>query len=151
MIDFSANSALMDHLLKSRRIVSVVSITANATPASKKHNVDVSGVVYLRTEGKVAEADAIEDLSGDFTTAVDNSTGDSVFGVLITDVGNIRNVKKITVTELTALATSIAVTKLGTLGLTAEGNIAFNIAGTGLTLATESPTFVIEVEYQLAE
>lgn len=146
MSQFEKNAALNDHQLRQERLVFEIAITSNATPASKKHHSDIHGAVHLRTQGKTAEADAIEDLSASFTTAADNSTGDSVFGVLISDLGDLTKVHKITVTELTALAASFTVTKLGTRGLTAGGNVAFEIAGTGLNLASESPTFLVEVE-----
>jgi len=142
--------ALMSHLLKSERLVLEFQITSHATPASKIHSSDIAHVVYLRSEGKIAEADAIEDLSASFTTAVDNSTGNSVFGVLLTRLESIEKVYSISVTEQTSLAASIATTKLGTNGLTSGGNIAFEIAGTGLNLASESPTFRVEIEYRLS-
>lgn len=147
-IDFAKNNQLHDYRLKEERLVFEFSIVANATPASKKESVDIPTVVYIRAEGQTAAADAVESGIG-FTTPVDNSTGDSVFGVLLTQLGSIKRVKKITVSEQTSLASSIATTKLGTNGLTSGGNVAFEIAGTGLNLASESPTFLVELEYQL--
>ena len=142
-----SNSALNEQNLKSKRMVFEVEITADATPADKVHGVDVPSVVILRSEGKVAQADAIEDLSGSFTTAVDDSTGDSQFGILITELGSIEKVYSVTVSEQTSLASSLSVALLGTNGLTAGGNIGIDIAGTGLDLSTESPVLLIEVEY----
>lgn len=152
MAIFEQNSVVNDYMLKHKKLVCEFSITANATPASKKHNSpDLPGVLLLRTEGKIAEVDAIEVVA--YTTAADNSTGDSVFGVMIrggsegVGLGSIAKILKITVSEKTSLATSLAVTKHGTNGLSTAGNIAFSIAGTGLTLATESPTIVVEIDY----
>lgn len=145
---FEQNASLQNHSLTQERLVFEFSITSNATPASKSHHVDIPGVVTLRTEGKTSEADAIEDLSGSFTTPDDDNAGDSVFGLLISEIEDLDKVYKITVTEQTALAASIAVTKLGTNGKTSEGNIAFEIAGTGLNLASESPRFLVEIEYK---
>ena len=144
------NTQLADHFLQHRRLVFEFSITANATPASKVHSIkDIPGVALLRTEGKVSEADAIEDLSGDFTTAADNSTGDSQFGLLIkgSELGSMEKVMKVTVTEQTSLASSISYTAADSDYLTSGGNIAIDIAGTGLNLASESPTFLVEVDY----
>lgn len=147
MSQFHENAQLNNHQLKQERLVFEVAITAHATPASKKHHVDIPTVVTLRTEGKTADADAIEDLSADFTAAADNATGDSVFGILVSEIADLDKVLKITVSEQTSLATSLAVTKLGTNGKTAEGNIAFEVAGTGLNLASESPTLLVEIEF----
>lgn len=151
-IDYKNNPELHEFLLRSQSLVFRFSITANATPASKIHIVDIPGVVYLRSEGKTAQADAIETLS--WTTAVDNSSGNSVFGLLI-DLGEneARKVELVRVTEITSLATSFTTRGPGAVVdgyLTASGNIAIEIAGTGLNLASESPTFVVEVVYQEA-
>jgi hypothetical protein len=145
MSHFDENAVLNNHQLKQERLVFSFSITANATPASKLHHVDLPGIVTLRSEGKTAEADAIEDLSSSFTTAVDDTN--SVFGVLISKIVDLDKVLKITISELTSLAASTAITKLGVFGKTPEGNIAFNVTGTGLDLNSESPTYVVEIEY----
>lgn len=146
--DFKSNSTLCDYQLKQQRLVFQFTIAGNATPASKTHSSDLPGVVYLRTQGKTTEADAIETLT--WATADDESTGNSVFGFLV-DLGDnkARKVHKIMLTEVSAVSTSEAVT--GPNGaasiLTAEGNLAVEIAGTGLRLDTESPTFLVEIEY----
>lgn len=141
------NSTLEHQFLKLRRLVFDLSITANATPASKIHSSDLPSVCVLRTEGKVSEADAIEDLSGSFTTADDENAGDSVFGVLLHNLEEIEKVYSISVSEQTSLSSSLSVSALGTRGLTSGGNIAFNISGTGLRLDTESPVIRVTVEY----
>lgn len=151
-IDYKNNPELHEFLLRSQSLVFRVSITANATPASKIQVVDIPSAVYLRSQGLTAAADAIETLS--WTTAVDNSTGNSVFGILI-DLGEneARKVELVRVTEITSLATSFTTRGPGAVVdgyLTASGNIAIEIAGTGLNLASESPTFVVEVVYQEA-
>src|SRR5260221_517784 len=134
-IDFAKNNLLHDYRLKEERLAPEFSIVSNATPALKQENVDVPTVMYIRAQGQTAAADAIE--SGlSWTTPVDNSSGNSVFGVLMTQLGSIKRVKEIVVTEQTSLATSFTVTKLGVNGLTPGGNIAFEINGTGLNLAS---------------
>lgn len=146
------NSVVLDQQLKHKRLCFEVSITANATPASKEHASDLPGVCILRTEGKTAEADAVEVVA--FTTADDEATGNSVFGILLkgAELGSIKKVLKISVSESsTALSTALAVTKHGTGGLSSGGNIAFSIAGTGLRLDTESPKLCVEVDYSLSE
>lgn len=138
---------------KTSRLTFEFSITGNATPADKEHSSDLPGVAFLRTEGKTTEADALEDLSASFTTAADNSTGDSQFGLIIdgSKLTNDKSIEKVYITDLaeqTALATSVAVAKVGGSYLTAGGNLAFDIAGTGLNLASESPTFRLTVEFK---
>lgn len=145
-IDYNNLAELHDHRLKQQRLVFEVEITANGTPADKVHSVDIPGAVYLRTEGKTAEADNVEDLSGDFTTAADNNAGDSQFGILL-DLGDVQKVKKVTITEQTSLATSLTVAPAGSDYKTDEKNIAIDITGTGLNLASESPRLLVEIEY----
>lgn len=140
--------AFNDYQVRSNRLVFRVGITAHATPASKVHITDLPNVV-LRTEGKTATADAVEALT--WTTAVDATNAN--FGILV-DLGSdvCDKVLKCTVTEITALETShttkgpnasVAVNR----HVTAAGNIAIEILATGLDLATESPTYVVEVDY----
>lgn len=151
---FEQNSTLYDYELKEKRLCAEFTITGNATPASKQHGVpELPGVMLLRTEGKTSEVDAIEVVA--YTTAVDNSSGNSVFGVMIrgglSGCGSIKKVLQISVTDRGGTATSLAVTPHGTSGLTTGGNIAFSIAGTGLNLASENADIVVTVDYVLSE
>ena len=147
------NSTLGNHFLAYKKLAFEVSITANATPADKVHSIkDIPGVALLRTEGKVADADAVEDLSGDFTAAEDTTNGQ--FGVLIkgSELGSVKKVLRVQVTQLTATGTAIVVASpaqgsLVTDYLSDGGNIAIDITATGTDLETESPTFLIEVDY----
>jgi len=147
-IEFKSLSSHQDHLLRQQRLVAEFTITGNATPASKVHSEDVPGLMVLRTEGKTAAADAVEALT--WTAAADNSTGDSVFGLLL-DLGDNKATKiySVTLTEVSSVSTSEVVTgpNSGASQLTSAGNIAIEVAATGLNLASESPTFRIEVEY----
>jgi hypothetical protein len=146
MLTLKNQPALNDHMLRSQRLVFRASITGHATPASKVHVTDVPQVV-LRSAGKTATADAVETLT--WTTAADGTN--STFGMLINLGGNeAAKVQKVTVTEITSLATSFTVRgpNASVDGyLTTNGNIAIEIVGTGLDLTSESPTFVVEVEY----
>lgn len=153
MAQTNAKNSLVSGVLdKTRELVVECTITANATPASKVHSSDIPGTLFLRTEGKVSEADAVEDLSASFTTAADNSTGNSVFGILIKGENlpnnGIDKVLDVSVTEQTALATSLAASKVGSDWKTAGGNIAVDLAGTGLNLASESPTLLVKIIYK---
>lgn len=158
MVPNTVNSRVGQRMLETHVLRFQITITGNATPASKTHATDLDGIVYLRTEGKVADADAIEDLSASFTTADDNDgSGNSEFGILIKGSelaeGGVAKVRQVRVEELTALATSIAITDVSDTKVaykTAGGNIAIEVAGTGLNLASESPTFFVEVIYDAA-
>jgi len=70
-----------DHLLKQELLVFGVSITANATPASKIHASDIPNVAILKTQGKTAEADAVET----YTSSPSLADATGVFEVLIDD------------------------------------------------------------------
>lgn len=146
---FEKNSMVHDYQLKSKKLAFEVAITAHATPASKVHDSDLPGVAILRSEGKVADADAVETVS--FTTAVDATN--CVFGIILkaSELGSLKKVKQIKVTELTSTGSAVAVTKHGTRGLTTAGNIAFSVTSTGTSLDSESPRFFVEIDYQLAE
>lgn len=145
-----------DHLLKQERLVFNFSIVGNATPANKKQAQDIPGLVVLRMQGQTAAADAIETLA--WTSPVDNSTGDSVFGILLNLTQNgvdqdiADKVYSVSLTEVTAVSASEALSGPGGSAsyLTAEGNIAIEVAATGLNLASESPTFTVVVEYREA-
>jgi hypothetical protein len=146
------NSVVNDYQLKQKRLVAEFTITGDATPASKVHGVpDLPGVMILRTEGKTADADAVETVS--FTTADDDSTGDSVFGILIKGgsdgLGDIRKVLRAQITDRGGSATSVAIagTSDSTKGLTADGNLAFNVTGTGLNLSSENADLVVTIDY----
>src|ERR1700679_2255206 len=76
-----------EHNLRFERLVYNFSITGNSTPANKTQTSDLPGMAILRMQGQTAQADAIEN---DFTwtTPVDNSSGNSVFGILLFLDGN---------------------------------------------------------------
>lgn len=111
-IEFNSSAALHGHRLKQQDDTANVSITADATPADKEHGSDIPGVLLLRTEGKVSEVDALDDLSGTVTTA-DDGTG--VFAVLM-DV----NADKLYSVSASADVGTIAITASG---LTSSGRI----------------------------
>lgn len=135
-IDFRAKSAdLHNYLLKQDRMVFEVSITSSATPANKVHSSDIPGCAVLRTEGKTAEADAIESLTGQ-VTAPSDATG--IFALLIDDA-NVKKFLKVTVTPSSG---TIAVTKSISTGsrLLLDMDSSVSLAATSLTL-------LVEVEY----
>lgn len=148
------NSLVASRLDKTRELIVECSITGNATPASKVHASEIPGSLYLRSEGLIAEADAIEDLSGDFTTAVDNSTGNSQFGIVIVGAnlpnGGIDKVLDVEIKDQNGDATSLTVAPAQSAYLTDGGNIAIDITGTGLDLSTESPVLLVKVVYREA-
>lgn len=152
MSSLKSKPAHQDHALRQERLCAEFSITANATPASKKHHADIPGTMVLRTEGKTADADAAQ--SGlTWTSAVDNNAGSSVFG-LVLDLGDNKadKVYSVTLTEVTNVSASETLSSPtgATSYLTPEGNIAIQVAASGLNLASESPTFRLEVDYREA-
>lgn len=148
-----------EHLLRQERLVCNFSIVSNATPANKQVAVDINGLEILRTQGQTAAADAVENLavtqpSQPWTAPVDNSAGNSIFGILMDlDLNTADKVYSVSVTEVTSLAASFTVVgpnNIPNAFLTADGNIAIEIHATGLNLASESPTFLVVVEYREA-
>lgn len=79
MTEFRDKAELNQHLLKQDVLVFDVTVKANATPASKLHISDIPNVAALKTEGKSADADAIEVYTSSPT--LDDGTG--VIEVLI--------------------------------------------------------------------
>lgn len=135
-IEFRPDRALLhDHLLKQTRLVFEAKVTASATPASKAHASDLS-VIYLRTEGKTAAADAIEDLSTTFSTA-DDGTG--VFGILVDD----PSVAKFYQATVEPSAGTVSVTK----GLSSAGRPYLDI-DSSVDLSSTDLTVTCELDYR---
>jgi len=135
--DFRNNSGMNDHLLKQVRLCANASIKANATPASKVHASDVPGGIYLRTQGKIAESDAIESLVG-IVTAPDDATGK--FAVLIDE----PNVDKLYLKSVTASAGTIAVAAAA---VSAGGRLYLDL-DSSLDLSAADLTITIEMSYK---
>lgn len=134
-IDFKKKSELQDHQLKQTRMVFEVSITANATPANKSHIVEIPGCTVLRTEGKTAEADAIENLTGQVTAPVD-ATG--IFALLVDEKAS--KFHKATVTPSVG---TITVTK----SISTGGRLLLDM-DSNQDLSTTSLTLLVELEYK---
>ncbi len=134
-IDFRKKSELQDHKLKQTRLVFEVTITANATPASKTHTVEIPGAVYLRTQGKTAEADAVEDVSGSVTAAAD-ATG--IFALLVDEKAS-----KFHKATVTPSAGTITVTK----SITSGGRLLLDM-DSNQDLSTTNLTLIVELEYK---
>lgn len=154
---FSDNVQHEDQKLKMRKLVFRAQITGNATPASKVHAGDLEGdVALLRSQGISSAADALEAVS--WTTADDGPTN-SVFGILLDgskmDEGSqgIEAVYACSVSDRAGSAGSLAASgpSAGSVAsmLTAGGNIAIEIAGTGLDLEAENADIIIEIDYKL--
>lgn len=147
--DFKNRPELHDHMLRQQHLVFRFKIYSDGTPADKVHESDIPGVVHLRSEGKTADADAVETIT--WTAPVDDDTGDSVFGLLI-DLGDneARKVLNVRLSEISNVSTSEVVTGPNASAddyLTDSGNIAIEVAATGLDLSTEDCEFVLEVDY----
>lgn len=135
--DFRSKSAMMDHLLKQTRLVAQVSIDSNATPASKVHGSDIPGVLFVRSEGKTAEADAVEDISGLVTAPVD-ATGK--FAILLDEA----DLDKFYVKSVSADVGSISVVASG---LTPEGRIYIDL-DSDQTLASQDLVVTVQLDFK---
>ena len=147
----SSNFAVRQHQLKHEKLVLKFTITANATPASKVHTCDLPGIAILRTEGITTAADALETVT--WTTAVDATN--ACFGIIIdgSELGSIRRVLGARLTQVVATGTAIVSrapnSGVHTAMLTTGGNVAVEFLMTGTDLASESPSCMLEIDYEL--
>jgi hypothetical protein len=133
---FKKQAELHDHLLKQERLVCNAKVIFNAVPASKHHISDIPGVVVLRTQGKVSEADAIEDVSAQVAAPAADATG--VFAILIDE--QVDKIYKVSVTPDVGTCTiSGAITSGGRLLLNMDSN---------QDLSAVSVQCTIEIEYK---
>jgi hypothetical protein len=154
---------LNDQMLRCEHLVFSCKITHNATPADKTFAADIPSVVMLRAEGQTDAVDAVEELV--WTTPADNSTGNSVFGLYLNigktvtpDLGPVASaedyadkVYKVEVIDAGGTASSLSLTGPNAVAqayLTPLGNIAIEIAATGLNLVTEDATLNVLVDYR---
>ena len=136
---------LHDHQIKFRSLTFYIDITADAAPADIVYSPEVGGqVVIPRGEGQVAVADAIEDLSGDFTTAA-AATG--VFGLLL-DSSKIGEIEKVHQVEVLAAGGTTVVAPAASDYLTSGGNIAIDI-NSDQNHTTTDETITLRVSYKI--
>lgn len=138
---------VQDYKLKERRLCIPFTITGNATPASKLVGQDLQ-VMYVRTQGLTAAADAV-DAGGNFASP-DDATG--VFGILFAPGKPARKVLRIAVEQRngSSATNKVQVTALkgaSTTGVTASGNLAFDVTCAGLNLTNENFDGVAIIEY----
>lgn len=138
MNEFRANSTeIHDRMLKAQRLMCKVTVGADATPADKTHSDDLSGKAILRTEGKTAAADAVEDVSGDVTAPAD-ATG--LFSVLIDEemVDTIYKVDLQSDNGTIALgAQGAKVTSGGRMVIDLDSSLDFSAAGATFTIIVD--------------
>lgn len=133
--EFKKKSELYNHQLKQTRLVFEATITFNAVPANKTHTVEIPGAVYLRTQGKTSEADAVENLTGQVTAPVD-ATG--IFALMVDEQAT--KFHKATVTpSVGTIATTKSISTGGRLLLDMDSD---------QNLATTSLTILVELEYK---
>lgn len=138
-MNFKKKAQLHEHYRKLQRIVADATIVSDATPADKKHATDLPGVVYLRTEGKTAQADAIENTSADVTEADDEG---GVFGVLI-DTAEDKATKLYPTISVVPSTGTIAITASG---ITPEGRIWLDL-NSSVNLSSADLTITIAIDY----
>lgn len=133
---FKKKAEFHDHLLKQTRLVMEVKVVANATPANKQHIVDVPGMAYLRTQGKTAEADAVEDISAQVAAAANDANG--VFAVLLDE--QVSKIYSVAVTPSAGTATITGAISTG-------GRMILNL-DSNQDLSTTDLTCLLVVEYK---
>lgn len=139
-------SSTLDYEIKMHRLAIPFTITANATPAQKTHSVDCPGTLTLSTEGKTAEATAI-DSGTNFTTEAD-STG--IFGCLLSGCGTVYKLLDVQLVNLSAGTATVTRVGASSTGVTASGNMAVSIDWSG-NLATTDLTATLVVDYKITK
>jgi|SRR5665213_2275482 len=151
---------LYDQMLRTERLIFDASIVHNATPANKTFSAEVP-VALIRAQGQTAAVDAIETLT--WTTPVDNSSGNSVFGLYLNigttvtpSLGPVPTLENYAdrvykVEVLSPTGVSLAVTGPNNTPfawITPMGNIAIEVAATALNLSTTDAPLVVIVDYR---
>lgn len=124
-----------EHLVKQELLIFGVSITANATPASKVHASDIPGTAVLKTQGKTSEADAIET----YTSSPSLADATGIFEVLIDDC-----VEKIYEARVVSVSTGTATIA----GVKSPGERIILEIDSNQDLSTQSLDLVLEVKYK---
>ena len=149
---FEKNAAVGSLGIKTRRLSFDLSITGHATPGSKVFTSDLPGVCFLRAEGLTAIVDAIE--TETWTTAVDATN--ACFGIMLkgSELGTIKRVKKVEVSQVVATGSAIIARppNSGTSFLTSEGNIVVEVLATGTDIGSgaEAPVVHFDIIYELS-
>lgn len=131
MNNFRAKVELHQHLLNQDHLVFDVTVKANATPASKLHVTDIPSVAVLKTQGKTAEADAIETYTS--SPALADATG--VFEVLIDQL--CEKIYEVRVVAASVGTATISAAKSAGERIIIELDSDQNLATTDLTLTLE--------------
>ena len=145
MLGIEKNVHVNEAMIKYRELAFQFSVTHNATPADKVHSTSLP-IAYLRTEGKTATADALEDLSAEFTTAAD-ATG--IFGIFINGEDNIADIDRIVSVEIFTNSAETCVLGADYINLSSSNNIAIDL-DSGLNLASASiADYQVIVKYMI--
>lgn len=136
MTEFRENAELHQHLLKQDTLIFDVSVVANVTPASKLHISDIPNAAVLKTQGKSADADAIEVYTA--SPALADATG--ILNVLIDE-----KVEKIY--EARVVAASVGTATVSAVKSAGE-RIILNI-DSNQDLSTTNLTLTLEVKCKL--
>jgi hypothetical protein len=149
------SSAGMDLCLRHRRVILDVSVKGAATATDVRQASDVPGGVYLATES--LDNAAAEDSGCNFGTIENNNAGASIMGVLIqapqTLGGKISKLFSVSVAEVTSTAGTVtsALKGASSSGVTADGNVAFTIAGSTANLSADTVTYRVTLECAIEE
>jgi hypothetical protein len=147
-----ANPRIEDYQLKEKRIAIRFSITGNATAANVTHSTDIPGIFFVGTEGNTADAE-------DSGITVTESDSGGVFALLLKSVGSVKKIIRAEVHDMgaqtggsdTASAVATVFAGASNTGITASGNIALQVTGTGLNLTSENFSGVMQLEYLMSE
>lgn len=135
MTEYREKAELNQHLLKQEHLVFDAKVIFHATPASKLHISDIPNVAVLKTEGKTADADAIEVYTSN--PSLVDATG--VLEILIDE--QVEKIYSVSVTPDVGTATATA-------ALSAGNRIIIEI-DSNQNLSTTSVNFKVDIVYKL--
>ena len=143
------NPQVYDRIQKTVSLCLRAKVEGDATPADKKHESDLPGVAVLISEGKTADADAIEaslpyqtpsDLNGQYSILLKGSELDEIEDVQEARLIESRDGGSTTVSLVTSGST--------VRGLTPEGNILIDVDATDALNSTDDSEIVLEVKFR---
>lgn len=150
------SSAGQELLLAHRRVILDVTVVGNATAASVRHASDVPGAVFLKSEGK--DDVSAQDSAPTFGTIENNNAGASILGVLIHAPkclgGKVLKLYSLSAVESgtsTAGTVTVALKGASSTGISADGNLAFTIAGSAANLAADTVNYRVTLECRIEE
>lgn len=144
-----ANASLEAAELRTQRLTTTIKLTAATAATAVAIRSDAPGVIYFKTEGN-------DNVSGQDSGAVTATQSDvsGKFGVLVKLQPQLEaeEVVMIQTEDVTGLATGgVTVTRIGTDGISASGNIELAVECAGQDFNSQDLTLALDIVYKVKE